>query len=58
MRSTPRLLTCHEPPERDRIKLNANFVRGANGMLKAGKGTPIEEMFDEMKQILARKKSR
>jgi PHD/YefM family antitoxin component YafN of YafNO toxin-antitoxin module len=26
--------------------------------MKAGKGTPIEEMFDEMRQILARKKSR
>jgi PHD/YefM family antitoxin component YafN of YafNO toxin-antitoxin module len=26
--------------------------------MKAGKGTPIEEMFDEMRQILALKKSR
>jgi hypothetical protein len=26
--------------------------------MKAGKGTPIEEMFEEMQQVLARKKSR
>ena len=26
--------------------------------MKAGKGTPIEEMFEEMRQILARKKAR
>jgi PHD/YefM family antitoxin component YafN of YafNO toxin-antitoxin module len=33
-------------------------LREAVEEMKAGQGTPIEEMFDEMKQILARKKSR
>ena len=33
-------------------------LREAVEEMKAGKGTPIEEMLQEMKQILARKKSR
>ena len=33
-------------------------LREAVEEMKAGKGTPIAEMFEEMRQILARKKSR
>jgi hypothetical protein len=33
-------------------------LRKAVEEMKAGKGTPVEEMFEEMRQILARKESR
>jgi Mg-chelatase subunit ChlD len=32
-------------------------LREAVQEMKAGKGTPIEDMFEEMKQILAKKKT-
>jgi PHD/YefM family antitoxin component YafN of YafNO toxin-antitoxin module len=33
-------------------------LREAAEEMKAGKGTPVDEMFDEMKRIIARKKLR
>ena len=38
--------------------LELEALQEAVDEMKAGKGTPIEEMFEEMQQILARKKSR